>query len=101
MKTATAQPNTTDWDELERELLKKPGVQAAMKETAIEYEIARAVLEARVGKGLSQKELAAKLHTKQSVISRVENAKTKPSLDFLERLAGVLGYSLQVNFKAR
>jgi len=100
MKTAT-QPTSKNWDDLERKLLAKPGVQAAMRETAIEYEVARAVLEARVTRGLSQKELAAKLNTKQSVISRVENAKTKPSLDFLERLAGVLGYSLQVSFKAR
>lgn len=100
MKTV-AQPPSRNWDELERKLLADPEVQAAMAETAIEYEVARAVLEARLTKGLSQKELAAQLHTKQSVISRVENAKTKPSLDFLERLAGVLGYSLQVNFKAR
>ncbi len=100
MKTV-AQPTSKNWDEYERLLLAKPGVQAAMAETAIEYEVARAVLEARVNRGLSQKELAAKLNTKQSVISRVENAKTKPSLDFLERLAGVLGYSLQVHFKAR
>mgnify|MGYP001567825599 CR=1 FL=1 len=96
-----AQPTSKNWDEYERQLLAKPGVQAAMAETAIEYEVARAVLEARLNRGLSQKELAAKLNTKQSVISRVENAKTKPSLDFLERLAGVLGYSLQVHFKAR
>lgn len=100
MKT-TAQPASKNWDDLERKLLEEPGVRAAMEETAIEYEIARAVLEARLDKGLSQKELAAQLHTKQSVISRVENARTKPSLDFLERLADVLGYSLQVNFKVR
>lgn len=100
MKTV-ANPASKNWDEYEQQLLAKPGVQTAMGETAIEYEVARAVLEARLNKGLSQKELAAQLHTKQSVISRVENAKTKPSLDFLERLADVLGYSLQVNFKAR
>ncbi len=97
----TIQPASKNWDELERKLLAKPGVQVAMEQTAIEYEVARAVLEARLTKGLSQKELAAKLHTKQSVISRVENAKTRPSLEFLERLANVLGYSLQVSLRAR
>jgi len=39
------------------------------------------------------------MNTKQSVISRVENAKTVPSLSFLKRLAQVLDASLQVQFK--
>lgn len=97
----TNEKTSQDWDRYERKLLKKPDVRAAMVEVAIEYEVARAVLEARLTKGLSQKELAEKLHTKQSVISRVENAKTKPSLEFLERLARVLGYSLEVRLEAR
>jgi ribosome-binding protein aMBF1 (putative translation factor) len=92
--------NPTNWDEYEKKLLKKPGVRKALQETALEYEIARAIIEARLNKGLTQKELAAALHTKQSVISRVENAKTMPSLAFLQRLADVLGYSLQVQLKA-
>ncbi len=90
----------TTWDEYEKKLLKKPGVQKALEETALEYEIARAIIEARVNKGLTQKDLATAMHTKQSVISRVENAKTMPSLAFLKRLADVLGVSLQVQLKA-
>ncbi|QQG44479.1 MAG: helix-turn-helix transcriptional regulator [Candidatus Roizmanbacteria bacterium] len=46
-----------------------------------------------------QKKLAEKLNTKQSVISRVENAKTVPSLTFLKRLAKALNASLQIQFK--
>ena len=94
--------NTTagSWDEYEKKLLKKPGVRKALKESSLEYEIARAIIQARAKKGLTQKELAAALHTRQSVISRVENAKTTPSLTFLKRLAAELGYSLQVQFKA-
>lgn len=89
-----------DWKTHRAELLKDPEVQKALKESELEFQIAKAIIEARIKYGLSQKDLAEKLHTKQSVISRVENAKTTPSLSFLKRLAEVLNVSLQVQFKA-
>lgn len=87
------------WDDFEKELLRKPGFKEAAKETELEYEIARALIKARIEKGLTQADIARKMHTKQSVISRVENARTTPSLSFLKRLALVLNASLQVQFK--
>lgn len=89
-----------DWKTHKAELLKDPEVERAVKESQLEYQVARAIIRARIEKGLSQKALAEKLKTKQSVISRVENAKTTPSLSFLKRLAEVLGVSLQVQFKS-
>ncbi len=88
-----------DWDEFEKELFKRPGFEEAQEETRLEYEIARALIKARIEKGLTQADIAKKMNTKQSVISRVENAKTIPSLSFLKRLAQVLDASLQVQFK--
>ena len=88
-----------DWDEFSKELLKQPGFQETLKETELEYQIAHAIIEARIKKGLTQQDLARAMHTKQSVISRVENAKTVPSLSFLKRLAEALNASLQVQFK--
>lgn len=87
------------WEEFEKELFKRPGFKEAQEETRLEYEIARAFIRARIEKGLTQAQIAKKMHTKQSVISRVENAKTVPSLSFLKRLAQVLNASLQVQFK--
>jgi len=88
-----------DWADFEKELLAKPGFKEALEETRIEYEIARALIKARLEKGLTQAEIARRMNTKQSVISRVENARTMPSLAFLKRLAQVLDASLQVQFK--
>lgn len=87
-----------DWKTHRAELLKDPEVQKAIKESELEFQIAKAIIDARINKGLSQKDLAERLHTKQSVISRVENAKTTPSLSFLKRLAEVLNVSLKVEF---
>lgn len=89
-----------DWDDFEKELFKRPGFKEAVEETRLEYEIARALIKARLEKGLTQAEIAKRMNTKQSVISRVENARTMPSLAFLKRLAQVLDVSLQVQFKS-
>lgn len=88
-----------DWEDYKKELLAKPGFKEALKETRLEYEIARALIKARIEKGLTQAKIAKLMKTKQSVISRVENARTTPSLSFLKRLANVLDASLQVHFK--
>ncbi|OGH09050.1 MAG: hypothetical protein A2152_01575 [Candidatus Levybacteria bacterium RBG_16_35_6] len=87
-----------DWKILKKELLKNPKFKKAWEESEVEYQIARIFIKARLEKGLTQKELAKKLKTKQSVISRVENAKTTPSISFLKRVASVLDTSLQVKF---
>ncbi len=87
------------WEEYEKILMKRPGFKEAQEETRLEYEIARALIKARLAKGLTQAEIAKRMHTKQSVISRVENARTMPSLAFLKRLAEVLNASLEVQFK--
>lgn len=88
-----------DWKTHKALLLKDPKVRKALKESELEYQIARALIKVRINKKLTQTQLAKKLKTRQSVISRVENAKTVPSLSFLKRLAVVLNLSLQVRFR--
>ncbi|MDP3758624.1 MAG: helix-turn-helix transcriptional regulator [Candidatus Daviesbacteria bacterium] len=99
MKKKLVMHQDMDWKEYEKILMKRPGFKEAMEETRLEFEIARALIKARIEKGLTQAEIAKRMHTKQSVISRVENARTVPSLSFLKRLAVVLNASLQVQFK--
>ena len=90
-----------DLDKLQNRLMKNPAFRKEYEATRVEFEIARAVIGARIKKGLTQADLAKAMNTKQSVISRVENAKTVPSLSFLKRLAEVLDASLQVQFKTQ
>lgn len=88
-----------DLDRLKEKLLKDPEFRKLYDESRPEFEIARAVIRARIKRGLTQKQLAEKLNTRQSVISRVERANTTPSLSFLKRLAAALNTTLQVQFK--
>ena len=87
-----------DWETHKRQLLKNKKFKKALDETEFEYKIARAIILARTKNKLTQKELAKRMGTKQSVISRVENAKTTPTLSFLKRLALVLNTKLTVEF---
>ena len=88
-----------DWETHKKILLKDPEFRKVYEETRLEHEIARALIRARIEKRLTQAQLAKKLKTKQSVISRVESGQTSPSLSFLKRLASVLDTSLSVQFK--
>lgn len=88
-----------DWEKHKKRLLKNPEFKKLYEQSRLEYEIAKAVISTRIEKGLTQKQLASKLHTRQSVISRVERANTTPSISFLKRLATALGTTLQVQFK--
>lgn len=87
-----------EWKTHRAQLLKDPQVRKALKETRLEYEVARQLILARLKKGLTQQTLAKKLKTEQSVISRVESGNHLPSLSFLHRLARALGTNLTVSF---
>jgi ribosome-binding protein aMBF1 (putative translation factor) len=85
-----------DWQTHKKQLLKRPKFRRALKETELEYQVAKMLIDARIKKGYTQQELAKKLDTKQSVISRVESAKSLPSLTFLKKLASALGSNLRL-----
>ena len=89
----------SDWKKLKKELLKNPEVKRLYEESQPEYEIARALIRARIEQKLTQRALAKKMRTTQSVISRVEQARTSPSISFLKRLAAALNVTLHVQFK--
>ena len=63
------------------------------------YEIKSQIIQLRNEKGLSQKDLAELIGTKQSAISRLESGNYNPSLEFLTKLAHALGKEFHVVFK--
>ena len=89
----------TNWDTYKQKLLKDPEYKKLYEESQPEFEIAKAIIRARIDNKITQKELAEKMNTTQSVISRVEQGKTSPSIALLKRLAAALNTTLQVQFK--
>jgi ribosome-binding protein aMBF1 (putative translation factor) len=56
--------------------------------------VAEMVQGARLSHGLTQAELANKINTKQSAISRLESGSYSPNLSFLKKIAQALGLKL-------
>ncbi|MBI5414061.1 helix-turn-helix transcriptional regulator [Candidatus Peregrinibacteria bacterium] len=82
-------------------LLEEKGIRKAYDKLAPEFEIAQAVIEKRLQKGLTQSALAQKVGTKQSAISRLESGNYNPSIHFLEKVAKALNLSLTVSLSNR
>ena len=59
------------------------------------------VREARLRAGLTQKELAARLNTMQSVISRWESGSVSPTIETLAEVAAACGLEVQVRLAER
>jgi len=62
-----------------------------------EFKIGVMIRQAREKAGMTQEELARRLKTKKSAISRIENHAEDIKLSTLERAAQALGRRLQVN----
>ena len=64
-----------------------------------EFALAAAMIEARAHAGLTQEQLAQRMHTTQAVIARLEGGRVKPSTRTLERLAAATGMKLRISFE--
>jgi transcriptional regulator with XRE-family HTH domain len=60
------------------------------------FDSARMVREARQRAGLTQRELAKRAGTSQSVVARVEAGQTRPGSETLGRLLAAAGFGLQI-----
>ncbi len=84
-------------DDLKRSL-KDPGFRKAWADSEAEYLVSKAIIERRLAKKLSQRDLAIRVKTSQAAISRVEAMSGNPSLSFLKRIAAALGTNLRISF---
>ena len=85
--------------ELHRKWMKSPSYRRVYKELAAEYDLAGAVIRARVSAGLTQEQLAERMETSQSVIARLESGRVRPSTQTLERVASATGTRLKISFE--
>lgn len=88
-----------DWKVLKQELLKDSEFKKLYENSQPEFEIAKAIIRARIDNKITQKELAKRMNTTQSVISRLEQGERSPSIALLKRVAAALNTTLQVHFK--
>ena len=86
-----------DWKQLKAELLQNKAVKKEYIKLTPRYKAISELISARIKKGITQKELAKKIGTKQSAIARFEAGNVNPSLGFLEKMAEVMGYRVNIS----
>ena len=79
------------FSEIKADLLQDTEFKTAYDVTAPEFELANMVITARVAQGLTQAELAARMHTSQAYIARLESGRVLPSMRTWLRLADATG----------
>lgn len=86
----------TNYIKLKNEALKDPKVKEAYDSLELEFSIIRQIIDKRLKRGISQKELAKKIGTGQSAISRLESGRYNPTLSFLSKVSEALGSKLEI-----
>ena len=87
-------------DDLHKKWLKeRPGYAKAVADLEEEFQLAREMIGARARAGLTQEQLAARMKTTRTVVSRLESGRMKPSTRTLERFAKATGHKLKISFE--
>jgi len=87
-----------DHKDLKNELFESEEVKEEYDKLNVMYEIKKQIIRYRIENNLTQKELADRIGTKQSAISRLENDDYNPSVEFLNKVAHALGKKLEIRF---
>jgi ribosome-binding protein aMBF1 (putative translation factor) len=86
---------------LDRITGKSAEVRKNIANARINFEVAQMIYDARTKAGLSQRELAERVGSRQSVIARLEDAYYRGhSLSMLQRIGIALGQQLELRFVA-
>ena len=91
----------TKVSDLHKKWMKDPEYRKAHDDSQPEFDLARAVIQARAAAGLTQQQLAERMSTTQSAIARLESGRARPSTQTLERLAVATGTRMRIEFEPR
>ena len=90
-----------NYKQLKTELLKDKDTNTIYKELGPEFALIEMIIKERIKKGLTQEELAEKIGTKQSAISRLESGTYNPSFSFLRKVAKALDTRLKISLMGK
>jgi predicted transcriptional regulator len=82
---------------LKHKLLTDPQIKKAYSELGPQFEVVRAIVKKRMQKGLTQKQLASLIGTKQSAISRFESGSYSPTISFLQKITKALRATIEIS----
>lgn len=86
-----------DYKKFKKKLLKDKGIRQAYEKLKPGFDLIQIIIEKRTKQGLTQKDLARKVGTKQSSIARFESGSYNPTISFLQKIADALGVQLKIS----
>jgi len=86
------------FDDFLQEQLQDDGFRKEYEGMQPEFDVIRAIVDARISQNLTQKELAEKTGIHQADISKLENGTRNPSIKLLKRLAEGMDMVLKIEF---
>lgn len=84
---------------LKKKYLENAEVKQEYDALELRYRIAMEIARLRRDKKVTQAELAARLKTTTSVVSRIESGNQNVSVDMVEKIAEALGKTVEILFK--
>jgi ribosome-binding protein aMBF1 (putative translation factor) len=88
-----------DFEKFKKELLNDPEIKKEYDRLEPEFKLTETLIRKRLKKGLTQKELALKIGTKQSAISRLESGDQNPTIQLLQKVSKALGANLKISIQ--
>ena len=87
------------FDVVKEQLMKDEEFKAEYEKLKPRYKVISQIIEARNTQQITQEELALRVGTQKSNISRLESGNYNPSLDFLVKVAKSLGKEVDIQIK--
>ena len=87
------------YKQFKTQLFKDKDVRKFYKELKPEFELVRILIRKRLEMGFTQQELARKIGTKQSAISRLESGRYNPTIQILHKIAQALNTDLKISIR--
>lgn len=91
--------NLKPFSSLKKALLSDQEVKKNYDDLAPEYDFIASIIDKRLKKRMSQTDLAKKIGSRQSAISRLESGDSNPSYKFLLKVARALDSTLRISFQ--
>ncbi|MBI3335905.1 MAG: helix-turn-helix transcriptional regulator [Candidatus Portnoybacteria bacterium] len=86
-----------NYRDFKKELLRDKEIKRVYQELEPEFAIVRMLVNHRIERGLTQKDLALRIGTKQSAIARLESGRYNPTLGFLQKIAHGLNAKIKLS----
>ena len=93
--------HATDYEQFEKELLKKENIRKEYEALKPKYDLIRSIIERRIQLHMSQKELAEIVGTRQPAISRLEKGDYNMTLGTFLKIMQALDMDVSLKYKSK